>query len=98
VHILHAMFVAEADVLPVGFASRLKSVIANQYALNPFYDLVRRHEEAVNAGNWTQPFPIDAAKRFFEVVEEVTVRRRPQGPALAAEISAPRAAAFPDGS
>ena len=29
---------------------------------------------------------------------EVTVRRRPQGPALAAEISAPRAAAFPDGS
>jgi hypothetical protein len=59
-------------VLPVGFASRLKSVIANQYALNPFYDLVRRHEEAVNAGNWTQPFPIDAAKRFFGVVEEST--------------------------
>jgi hypothetical protein len=50
VRILHAMFIAEADVLPVGFASRLKGVIANQYALNPFYDLARRHEEAVNAG------------------------------------------------
>jgi hypothetical protein len=47
-------------------------VIDNQFALNGFYDLVQRHNEAVNAGTWTQPFPSEAAKRFFGVVEENT--------------------------
>jgi hypothetical protein len=36
--------------------------------------LVQRHEEAVAKGRWTQPFPIDDAKRFFSVVEENTPR------------------------
>ncbi len=40
IRILHAMLLADADTLPEGFASRLKSVIANQFALNAFYDLV----------------------------------------------------------
>ena len=74
VRILHTMFLAEARELPQGFASRLKSVIANQFALNAFYDLVQRHNEAVRAGNWSQPFPIDAAKDFFGVVEDSTPR------------------------
>ena len=74
VRILHAMFLADAAMLPEGFASRLKSVIANQFALNAFYDLVQRHNEAVNAGNWTQPFPLDAAKEFFGAVEDNTPR------------------------
>jgi hypothetical protein len=72
--ILHDMFLADAAMLPEGFASRLKSVIANQFALNAFYDLVQRHNEAVNAGNWSQPFPLDAAKGFFGVVEDNTPR------------------------
>ena len=72
--ILHAMFVGDASMLPEGFASRLKRVIANQFALNAFYDLVERHEQAVNAANWTQPFPTDAAKHFFRVVDENTPR------------------------
>jgi TIR domain len=71
---LHSMFLAEARDLPVGFASRLKSVIANQFALNAFYDLVQRHNEAVAAGSWTQPFPLDAAKGFFGAVEDNTPR------------------------
>jgi hypothetical protein len=66
VRILHAMFLADAATLSEGFAGRLKSVIANQFALNAFYDLVQRHNEAVSAGNWTQPFPLDAAKGFFD--------------------------------
>ena len=74
VRILHAMFLADAAMLPEGFASRLKSVIANQFALNAFYDLVQRHNEAVSAGNWSQPFPLDAAKSFFGVVEDNTPR------------------------
>ncbi len=74
VRILHAMFLADAAMLPEGFASRLKSVIANQFALNAFYDLVQRHNEAVSAGNWTRPFPLDAAKNFFGAVEDNTPR------------------------
>ena len=74
VRMLHAMFLADAAFLPEGLASRLKSVIANQFALNAFYDLVQRHNEAVNAGNWSQPFPIDAAKDFFGAVQDNTPR------------------------
>ena len=74
VRILHAMFLADAAMLPEGLASRLKSVIANQFALNAFYDLVERHNEAVNAGNWSNPFPLDEAKKFFGAVEDNTPR------------------------
>jgi len=74
VRILHAMFLADAAMLPEGLASRLKSVIANQFALNAFYDLVQRHNDAVSAGNWTRPFPIEAAKGFFGAVENNTPR------------------------
>ncbi len=74
VRILHVMFLADAAMLPEGFASRLKSVIANQFALNAFYDLVQRHNEAVSAGNWSWPFPLDAAKGFFGAVEDNTPR------------------------
>jgi len=72
--ILHSMFLADADYLPEGFASQLKSVIGNQFALDGFYDLVSRHEQAVNTGNWTQPFPMEAAQSFFGAVEENTPR------------------------
>ena len=68
------MFLADAAMLPEGFAARLKGVIANQFALNAFYDLVQRHNEAVSAGNWSQPFPLDAAKGFFGAVEDNTPR------------------------
>ena len=42
--------------------------------MNAFYDLVQRHNEAVGAGNWSQPFPLEAAKVFFGVVDENTPR------------------------
>jgi predicted component of type VI protein secretion system len=74
VRILHDMFLADASMLSEGLASRLKSVIANQFALNAFYDLVQRHNEAVNAGNWSRPFPLDEAKSFFGAVETNTPR------------------------
>jgi hypothetical protein len=74
VRILHDMFLADAAMLSEGLASRLKSVIANQFALNTFYDLVQRYNEAVSAGNWSRPFPLDAAKGFFGAVEDNTPR------------------------
>ena len=74
VRVLYAMFAQDADALPPPFAAALSRVIANQFALNDFYDVVRRHEQAVNAGNWTQPFPFEAAKAFFGVVDENTPR------------------------
>ena len=74
VRILHDIFLADAAMLSEGLASRLKSVIANQFALNAFYDLVQRHNEAVSAGNWSQPFPLEAAKGFFGAVEDNTPR------------------------
>jgi hypothetical protein len=74
VRILHAMFLADAVMLPEGFASRLKSVVANQFALNAFYDLVQRHNEAVSAGNWSRPFPLDEARSFFGAVDDNTPR------------------------
>jgi hypothetical protein len=60
------------DAVHFPFAADLNRLIAKQTALNDFYDLVRRHEEAVAKGQWTQPFPIEEAKRFFGVVEENT--------------------------
>ena len=71
---LREMFAQDVDILPHPFASDLKRVLENQFALNGFYDLVQRHDEAVNAGNWTRPFPTDAARRFFGVVDENTPR------------------------
>jgi len=70
--VLHAMFAQDADQLPAAFTGKLARVIANQFALNGFYDLVQRHEQAVNAANWAQPFPTEVAKRFFGVVEQNT--------------------------
>jgi hypothetical protein len=74
VRVLYAMFAQDAEALPPPFAAALFRVIANQFALNDFYDSVRRHEQAVNAGNWEQPFPFEAANRFFGVVRENTPR------------------------
>ncbi len=74
VRVLHAMFAQDAEALPAPFAAALSRVIANQFALNDFYDVLRRHEQAVNAGNWTQPFPFEAARRFFGAVDENTPR------------------------
>ena len=65
IRILHDMFLADTAMLPEGFASRLKSVIANQFALNAFYDLVQRHNEAVGAGNWIPAVPARRDKELL---------------------------------
>jgi hypothetical protein len=72
--ILHDMFLADADTLSPSLASALKSFIGNHFSLCAFYDLVQRHNEAVSAGNWSRPFPLDEAKSFFGAVKRNTPR------------------------
>jgi hypothetical protein len=69
--VLRAML-AEDDAVPVPFVADLGRLIAKQAALNGFYDLVRRHEQAVLKGDWSQPFPFEAAKRFVDTVRKNT--------------------------
>jgi hypothetical protein len=45
--ILHDMFLPDIEILSPGFASALNNVIANQFALNAFYDVVQRHNEGL---------------------------------------------------
>ncbi len=71
--VLRAML-ARDDAVPFPFAADLDRLIEKQAALNGFYDLVRRHEQAVAKGNWSQPFPFEAAKRFIDAVRENTPR------------------------
>jgi hypothetical protein len=71
---LREMFAQDLETLPTGFASPLRRVIENQFALNAFYDLVKKHQDAIAASKLTLPFPAEAARRFFGVVEDETPR------------------------
>ena len=71
---LREMFAQDLETLPTGFASPLRRVIENQFALNAFYDLVKKHQDAIAASKLTLPFPAEAARRFFGAVEEQTPR------------------------
>jgi hypothetical protein len=72
IKVLHAMFAQDFDVLPQPFAAALAQVISSQFPLNGFYELVHRHEQAVNTAKWTEPFPLKAAREFFAVVDRNT--------------------------
>ncbi len=69
--VLRAMLALD-DAVPFPFAADLGRLVQKQAALNGFYDLVRRHEQAVAQGDWSQPFPFEAAKRFVDTVRENT--------------------------
>jgi hypothetical protein len=72
---LREMFVQDLEILPAGFASPLRRVIENQFALNAFYDLVKKHQDAIAASKLTLPFPAEAARRFFG--RDATLLRAP---------------------
>jgi hypothetical protein len=96
---LREMFAQDRETLPPGFASPLRRVIENQFALNAFYDLVKKHQDAIAASKLTLPFPAEAARRFFGVVEAETPRffEPPVGEGLRdVERAAPPVALAPD--
>ena len=57
---LRSDFAAEVNELPTPFASALRRVIENQFALNTLYDIVARHNEAIATATRSAPFPSGA--------------------------------------
>jgi hypothetical protein len=96
---LREMFAQDRESLPGPVAAQLRRVIENQFALNAFYDLVKKHQDAIAASELTLPFPAEAARRFFGVVEAETPRffEPPVGEGLRdVERAAPPVALAPD--
>ena len=61
-------FEADFEVLPTPFATELRRVIENQFALNSFYDIVERHNEAIASGTRSPPFPKEAIRPLREFI------------------------------
>ncbi len=64
----------DVDFLPSPFGTDLNQVIANQFALNTFYDIVERHNEAIATATRSRPFPKDAIRPLREFISENTPR------------------------
>ncbi len=71
---LRSDFEADFEVLPTPFATELRRVIENQFALNSFYDIVERHNEAIASGTRSRPFPKEAIRPLREFISENTPR------------------------
>jgi hypothetical protein len=52
----------------------LEQVIAHQFALNPFYDVIQRHNEAIASAKRSRAFPKYAIKPLREFIFENTPR------------------------
>jgi hypothetical protein len=71
---LRSDFEADFDVLPTPFATDLRRVIENQFALNPFYDIIERHNEAIASATRSRPFPKEAIRPLQNFISENTPR------------------------
>ncbi len=69
---LRSDFEADVECLPAPFATDLKRVIENQFALNSFYDIVERHNEAIATATRSRPFPKDAIRPLRQFISENT--------------------------
>jgi hypothetical protein len=71
---LRSDFAAETDTLPIPFATDLRRVIENQFALNTFYDVVARHNEAIASATRSAPYPREALGPLNEFISANTPR------------------------
>ena len=71
---LRSDFEADFEVLPTPLATDLRRVIENQFALNSFYDIVERHNEAIASGTRSRPFPKEAIRPLREFISKNTPR------------------------
>ena len=71
---LRSDFAAETDTLPIPFATELRRVIENQFALNTFYDIVARHNEAIALAKRSAPYPSEAVGPLNEFISANTPR------------------------
>ncbi len=63
---------ADIDTLPTPFATDLRRVIENQFALNTFHDIIERHNEAIASATRSRPFPKDAIQPLRKFISENT--------------------------
>ena len=71
---LRALFEAEANILPNGFATRLKTLLQFHIALRANYPEMERVYAAVGKGRLEQPLPMDAVAAATKVVADNTPR------------------------
>jgi hypothetical protein len=71
---LRSDFAADAETLPAPFATDLKRVIENHFALTTFYDIVSRHNEAVASATRSTPYPSEAIGPLNEFIFANTPR------------------------
>ncbi len=71
---LRSDFAADVKTLPTPFATDLSRVIENQFALNTFYDIVARHNEAIASATRSAPYPSEALGPLNEFISANTPR------------------------
>jgi hypothetical protein len=64
------MFAADAGVLPIEFASRLKALLQAHQALRVFYPGLARFYDDVRFGRANEALPIDAAESIAAIVAQ----------------------------
>jgi hypothetical protein len=66
--VLNKMFVAEQDVLPTAFASRLSTFLEDHLGLRPFYPELERHYHSIRTGRAATPLPRDAVEGIRQII------------------------------
>lgn len=66
------MFAADADILPVGFASKLKTLLEQHIGLRAYYPEIEHFYRDVKSGRLQTPLPLDALEGVVRTVEQHT--------------------------
>jgi hypothetical protein len=67
---LRSLFAAEADILSVGFAAKLKTFLEQHIGLRVFYPEIGNFYRDVQSGRIEEPLPLDAVQGFVRGVKE----------------------------
>ncbi|ABD05497.1 hypothetical protein RPB_0786 [Rhodopseudomonas palustris HaA2] len=68
--VLNKMFVAEQDVLPTAFASRLSTFLEDHLGLRPYYPELERHYHSIRTGRVATPLPRDAVESIRQIIHQ----------------------------
>ncbi|MBR1130649.1 leucine-rich repeat domain-containing protein [Bradyrhizobium iriomotense] len=69
---IRSMFAAEADILPIGLASKLKTILEQHIGLRVYYPEIEHFYRDVQNGRIESPLPLDAAQEFIRGVDQYT--------------------------
>jgi|HubBroStandDraft_2_1064218.scaffolds.fasta_scaffold23441_2 hypothetical protein len=69
---LRNLFTADADALPAGFASSLKTFLEQHIGLRAYYPEIQTFYADVRDGKLNAPLPLDATNNFARTVKEFT--------------------------